>query len=167
MVENRLFPGLSLVFLGFSFGTFGWHLAQQNVGWQEALTQWAIAQDWILSPAAAIALLYGLEGLSIVLLILMLTAPLRLSRVILGQWFPSDFRSVVLALFWTVVGVLVMIFFEHFSRLLILIASGILAHLDLQEWGFREWQSFLLLNLLALGAWALGLYGFQQWGAIA
>ena len=130
----RPFPWLSLSLLFASYGTFSWFLNKATVSW----LVWAVV--------IAFALFQSL---------LMTTFADGLKSVI-DSWLQSDlgyFTSVIIGAFLLA---LVLVWTNILGYILVLVASEMLARLDLQNMGCNRLQSLLLLTGISLLGLLLG-----------
>ncbi len=132
----RRIPFLSLTILWLLYGVLGWLLAA-------ATTQWQI---WALSACG------------IVLLALAFTAPSSLVRTAFASMLQSDARAFLTVVILAFAAVIALTWLRHFARLVVLIAAGSLARLELQAAEYGEWQAFSLLSVASLGGFGLGLW---------
>ncbi|MGB0563614.1 MAG: hypothetical protein ACPGVO_17700 [Spirulinaceae cyanobacterium] len=128
-------PLLSLGILWLIYAVLGWLLAKQTNFW----------------------LLWVLAACLIVLLGLVFTAPSSMVRNVFYGLFQSDSR----AFFSVILTALTVVAMVHWSTqsiyLIVLLAAGSLARLELQGADYGEWQSFTLLTLMSLAGFAAGL----------
>lgn len=159
----RGLPWVSLGLFCLSYGTFGWLVGGMIPTWQHWILLHLTWTPWVISGAIATQLAWGFAGLLVVLLMLLLTAPLRIMRVLFGSWLQSDVQAFVSVLGWAFMAVIVACWLDKVSRFLVLLSAAILCHLDLQYRGYRTWQIFGILSGLGLGCLAIGGYLFTRW----
>ncbi|MEM8637197.1 MAG: hypothetical protein AAGG51_00060 [Cyanobacteria bacterium P01_G01_bin.54] len=130
-----------------------------KVPWLSLIIVWLIyaVLGWLLAKLTSFWLVWVLAACLIVLMGLVFTAPSSMVRNVFYGLFQSDSRaffSVILCAFMVVVMV-------HWSAqsiyLVVLLAAGSLARLELQGADYGEWQSFTLLILMSLAGFATGL----------
>lgn len=126
--------GFSLTILSIAAATLGWILASESISW--------------LGLLAVVA--------SILLFITFLTVPLPNSERLILQLFKSDIGTFISVI---IVAFLFVIFLKWIAFLvkpLVLISATILARLDLLIIGFNQWQTFITLMSISLGALGVG-----------
>ncbi|MBV5260135.1 hypothetical protein FLX56_17110 [Synechococcus moorigangaii CMS01] len=160
--QNHGFPWLSLGLFCLVYGVFGWLVGEMIPVWQG----WFLAHGrwffWPIDEAIAWQMAWGLGGMLVLLLMVILVAPLRVLHLLFGTWLRSDAKAFFSVLAWACAAVLIISWLEQFVRFLILIAAGMLCNLDLQLQGFTKWQVFGLLSILGGGSFAAGGYLFSQ-----
>lgn len=112
----------------------GWILASKSISW--------------LSFLAVVA--------SILLLITFLTVPLPPSERLILQWFKSDIGTFISVIIVAFLFVIFLKWLDFFVKPLVLISATILARLDLLIIGFNQWQTFITLISISLGALGVG-----------
>lgn len=154
-----LSPGLLLL----TYSIFGWIVAASTLKWSYGIAERATAWGWILEEDLAQAVLYVLSLLAIATISVILTFPAALLTFFLFSSLRSDFKAMVWMLVWAFAFVVMLRWFEYFTRLLILVCAAILARLDLRAAGYNSWQTFAILMLLCLGGFALGISSYWFW----
>ena len=152
-------PWVSLLLLLFTYGVFGWLLSTDaqrlaNVDDQE-LTNTALTLGntaWLLWLMGAI---YSL------LIAFALAAPLTMIRNFYTGWLQSDTRAFLSVIFGAFLAVIILSWLEVVVRVLVLLAAGALARLDLQTAGYGEWQAFGIIAAVSLGGFSLGVIMHQ------
>lgn len=112
---------------------------------------------WLLGEATELWLHWGLATGFIVLLTLAFTAPSRMVRTTVYRSFSSDSRAFLSVLLSAIAVVIMANWFTQFVRLVVLLAAGFLARLELHSAEYGEWQSFTLITLISLAGFATGL----------
>lgn len=134
LVPPRTFPWLSLSLLFASYSTFSWFLYNATVSW----IVWALV--------IAFALLQSL----------LLTTFADGLKSVIDRWLQSDvgyFTSVIIGAFLLA---LALVWTNILGYILVLVASEILARLDLQNIGCNRFQSLLILTSISLLGLLLG-----------
>ncbi|MEM9448413.1 MAG: hypothetical protein AAGA75_07750 [Cyanobacteria bacterium P01_E01_bin.6] len=132
MVSTKSFPWISLSLLFASYSTFSWFLYNATVNW----LIWALVI--VLSLFEALLLTTFTDGL----------------KSIIDSWLQSDlgyFTSVIIGALLLAVA---LVWINLFGYVLVLLASEMLARLDLQNFGCNRFQSLLILTGISL----LGLF---------
>ncbi|MEM7769976.1 MAG: hypothetical protein AAF327_05640 [Cyanobacteria bacterium P01_A01_bin.37] len=132
MVSTKSFPWISLSLLFASYSTFSWFLYNATVNW----LIWALVI--VLSLFEALLLTTFTDGL----------------KSIIDSWLQSDlgyFTSVIIGALLLAVA---LVWINLFGYVLVLLASEMLARLDLQNFGCNRFQSLLVLTGISL----LGLF---------
>lgn len=153
------YPWVSLGLFCLSYGIFGWLMGEAAINWQGWILNHPHWFAWDINEAIARQMVYGFGAILIVLLMILLTAPLKVMQVLFGSWLRSDTKAVISVLSWALAAVLIMTWSHYFARIFVLISAGMLCHLDLQLCGCRAWQVFIILTILSLGSYGIGLYG--------
>jgi|SRR4028118_516969 hypothetical protein len=140
MLFVKKLPWASLLLLLFTYGVFGWLVSAGEKSW----------------------LLWLMGAVYISLITLALTAPFTTMRSFYGSWLQSDTRAFLSVIVGALFAAIVLAWIEVFIRILVLIAAGALARLDLQTAGYSRWQAFGILVSVSLIGFALGVVK-QQW----
>lgn len=160
----KQFPWLSLSLFLFTCSIFGWFLFESTPSWTIWLFERVQSLGWSLSQATLSQILTLLEiGLSLVIL-LAFTSPIALVKFCFGRWLESDEKAIYSFLIWSFLIVVMICWLEHFIRFLILLASTVLARLDLQTAGYNEWQMLTILAITYLMGFGLGWLAFTVLG---
>ena len=130
----RPFPWLSLSLLFASYSTFSWFLNKATVSWLvwAVVIAFALFQSLLLTTFA--------DGL----------------KSVIDSWLQSDlgyFTSVIIGAFLLA---LALVWTNILGYILVLVASEMLARLDLQNMGCNRLQSLLLLTGISLLGLLLG-----------
>jgi len=128
-------PVLSLTALWLLYLALGWSLAATTSNWQ----------------------VWSLAACSIVLLALTFAAPSSLVRTALSSMLQSDARAFVAVVVGAFAVVVALTWLRYFARLMVLLAAGALARLELQSANYGEWSAFAVLTIASLGGFGLGL----------
>lgn len=131
-MSTKSFPWISLSLLFASYSTFSWFLYNATVNW----LIWALVI--VLSLFEALLLTTFTDGL----------------KSIIDSWLQSDlgyFTSVIIGALLLAVA---LVWINLFGYVLVLLASEMLARLDLQNFGCNRFQSLLILTGISL----LGLF---------
>ncbi len=139
MPSLKRLPLLSLTILWLLYLVFGWALA-------------AVTSRWHL---------WALAACGIVLLALAFTAPTSLVRLALASLLKSDARAFFTIVVLALAVVVALAWLPHSTRLLVLLAAGALARLELQAADYGEWPAFTVLTFASLSGFGLGLWLYQ------
>lgn len=134
-------PVLPLVVLWLLYLALGWALASATSNWQV----WALA------------------ACGIVLLALTFAAPSSLVRTALSSMLQSDARAFVAVVVGAFAVVMALTWLRYFARLMVLLAAGALARLELHAADYSEWPAFAILTTASLGGFGLGLLFYTRW----
>lgn len=140
MLFVKKLPWASLLLLMFTYGVFGWLVSAGEKSW----------------------LLWLMGAVYISLITLALTAPFTTMRSFYGSWLQSDTRAFLSVIVGAFFAAILLAWIEVFIRILVLIAAGALARLDLQTAGYSRWQAFGILVGVSMIGFALGVVT-QQW----
>ncbi len=165
-------PLLSLALLFITYSTFGWFIERGSPilsqiildrgrawGWQGILDTLGFSEE-----IAALGLVYGLALVMIALITLSLIAPVALITIVFGSSFKSDAWSIISILLWSFAFVFMLRWIAITARLLLLIASAILAKLDLQDRGYQGWLVFTLVTLTCFVGFGMGAIAHSFYG---
>jgi hypothetical protein len=130
-------PWLSLAILFAAYTSFSWFLIQSTATW----LAWSLALAFALLQALLLTTLF--DGL----------------KALIKAWLKSDIGYFTLIIVASLGVTIVFVWFRIFGYFFVLIASEILARLDLQNAGFSRVQALLILSIFSLLGLATG------WGA--
>ncbi len=126
---------VSLTLLFVTYFTFGWQLSEFDVS--PHLT-------WFLAIA------------SILLFAIALSFPMTNTKAVIRGWFSSDIGAFLSIIVGAFVAVVVFAWLHLFATCLVLISSGVLARLDIQMSGWKNWRAFAVLATISLTGVSLG-----------
>jgi hypothetical protein len=128
-------PWLALGLLLLAYTTFSWFLYASHVSW----LAWSAVLVFTLGEA------------------LLLTTFSRSLRRLVRSWLLSDigyFTTIVCVAFLAAIALL---WIRVFSYVVMIVASELLARLELQQCQCSRWQSFVVLSLVSFAGLGLGL----------
>lgn len=158
----REFPWVSCGLFTLTYGAFGWLVGKQVPDWQAWILAHAAWFPWDINGAIATQMGWGFGCFLVLLLMVMLHAPLRILKLLFGSWLRPDAKAIARVLAWAFVVVLIVCWLAQFVRLFVLLAAGILWHLDLQLRGYQTWQIFVILTAIGFLSFAFGGYLFMH-----
>ena len=126
---------VSLTLLFVTYFTLGWQLSEFDV--PPHLT-------WFLALA------------SILVLDIVLSFPMRKTKALIRGWFSSDMGAFLAISVGAFVAVVVFAWLHLLAPSLLLISAGVLARLDIQISGWKNWRAFVILTTISLGGVGLG-----------
>ena len=126
---------VSLTLLFVTYFTLGWKLSEFDVS--PHLT-------WFLAIA------------SILLFAIALSFPMRNTKALVRRWFSSDIGAFLSITVGAFVAVVVFAWLHLFATCLLLISAGVLARLDIQIAGWKNWRAFVILSTISLAGVGLG-----------
>ena len=126
---------VSLTLLFVTYFTFGWKLSEFEV---------PPHQPWFVALA------------SILVLDIFLSFPMRKTKALIRGWFSSDIGAFLAITVGAFVAVVVFAWLHLFATSLLLISAGVLARLDIQISGWKNWRAFIVLTTISLGGVGLG-----------
>jgi hypothetical protein len=129
------FPWIALTLLLVAYATFSWFLYASNVTW----LAWTAVLVFTLAEA------------------LLLTTFSRGLRRLIRGWLISDVGYFVTIICSAFLVVIILVWVQVFSYILVLIAAELLARLELQQHRCNRWQSFLVLTIVSFIGLGLGL----------
>lgn len=153
------FPILSLTILFLIYAVFGWLISTATSEWLEFLYQMAGEPEqgsW-LATLLSRWMLWTLAACLIILLALVFTAPSSLVRSLFTSLIQSDSRAFLSVIILAFAAVLLLTWITYLVRLIVLLAAGALARLELQGANCGEWQAFGILTVVSLGGFAVGV----------
>jgi hypothetical protein len=127
-------PQFSLALLLATYIALGWILADSKLPW------------YIVLLAAALVLL----------LTETLAAPFSNIRNIVIRSFSSDGKAFAIVMLVSFCAAALVIWIDIVARVMVLIAAGLLARLDLRRTRLGQWQTFWILTVLSLMGFGLG-----------
>jgi hypothetical protein len=163
MTWFRTFPWLTLSILLIVYGVFGFVVGEQGPKWGRWLMEQGQIWGWSLKEEIAVKLLLGLVATLVLGFTLLLAIPMALTKIFVGNSLKSDNQAILTFLVWSLAAVFFFRWFGYFLQILILVSSTILARLDLQRSGLKEWQIFGVLVLICLGGFELGMLTFSYY----
>jgi hypothetical protein len=163
MSSLKKFPWLTLSLLLLVYGVFGFFLGEQIPRWGRWLMEQGQIWGWNLTEEIAIQLFLGLGAVFVLGFTLLLAIPMALTKMFVGNSLKSDNQAILTFLGWSLASVFFFRWFGYFLQILILVASTLLARLDLQRNGLKEWQIFGILILICLGGFELGMLTFSYY----
>lgn len=158
----REFPWITCGLFALTYGVFGWLVGEQVLEWQVWILAHAAWFPWDINGAIAIQMGWGFGGFLVLLLMVILSAPLRILKLLFGSWLQADAKAIARVFAWALMAVLIACWLAQFTRLFVLLAAGILWHLDLQLRGYQTWQTFMMLSTIGLLSFGLGSYLFTH-----
>ena len=171
-------PWTSLLLLVFTHAVFGWLISvEAHSLWHSTVKDHSIVgkhKDTLTSlwfggvhptlwDVSWWLLLMGI--VCILFISFALTAPFKLIKTCYSSWLQSDFRAFMTIIVGSFLVVIIIGSLNVFVRILVLVAAGILARIDLQTRSCSEWQAFWLLSIFALIGYSLGIITQNFWGA--
>ena len=132
-MKKKSWVSLTLLFV--SYFTLGWKLTEFDV---------PPHQTWFLALA------------SILVLDIFLSFPMRNTKALIRGWFSSDMGAFLAIILGAFLAVVVFAWLHLFATCLLLISAGVLARLDIQISGWKNWPTFVILTTISLGGVALG-----------
>lgn len=157
-------PWLSLVLLFLAYASFGWILSQSIPSTIEEISQPSTVLALAIDEKLVYLLAYILAAIVLLLITAVLIAPMTLISVFVEGSLGSDTAAVFSVLIWTLILVLMVLCFEYFVRLLIMIGVIILARIELRGLGLSRWQCFLIIVSVCIVGFSSGLFAFDIWG---
>lgn len=156
------FPWISFGLFCLTYGVFGWLVGATIPEWQAWILGHHAWFPWTVNEAIALVMSWGFGGGLVLLLMVVVTAPMRVIHLLFGSWLQSDIKALLSVLAWAFAAVLIICWLEQFVRCLILVSAGMLCNLDLQLKGYTKWQVLVILTSVGCLSFALGGYLFTQ-----
>ena len=132
-MKKKSWVSLTLLFV--SYFTFCWKLSEFDV---------PLHQTWFVALA------------SILVLDIVLSFPMRKTKALIRGWFSSDIGAFLAIIVGAFVAVVVFAWLHLLAPSLLLISAGVLARLDIQISGWKNWRAFIVLTTISLGGVGLG-----------
>jgi hypothetical protein len=162
LTKVRNVPWISLGLFCLTYGVFGWIAAGVFPEWEAWILEHVaqIPGQIAVDQAIAERVSWWFGAGLILSLMIILTAPLRIVRIVFGSWLRSDTKALLSVFGWALAAVMIVCWLNQFARVFVLVSAGMLCNLDLQLCGCRNWQVFLVLSVLSLTSYWLGTYLF-------
>ncbi len=166
-------PKLSLGLLLLTYSVFGWHIAQTSTTiakqneWAKIISRlvWLksipFSLDWLWKSSTAYWGLWVIVVICVLLFAGAFTTPIKLIRTCFGSWLQSDASAFMSIMGLSFAAVVMFCWIEVFVSLVILLATGALARLDLQKEGCGGWPAFIVLTLCSFIGIGLGWLGYN------
>jgi hypothetical protein len=77
-----------------------------------------------------------------------------------GVWVEGEARSVVSMVLWSLLFVVALRWFNHFTTFLVLLCAAILGRIELRYLGLNQTQTLSLLTVICLAGFSGGAYGY-------
>src|SRR4028118_726883 len=132
-MKKKSWVSLTLLFV--SYFTFGWKLSEFDV---------PPHQTWLVALA------------SILVLDIVLSFPMRKTKALIRGLFASYIGACLAIILGAFVAVVVFAWLHLLAPSLLLISAGVLARLDIQISGWKNWRAFVILTTISLGGVGLG-----------
>jgi hypothetical protein len=153
-------PFLSIVLVIVTYAVFGWRLAETSVPWSMMFHEHLKGLRVDIDQRIILVFIHIFTLFIITLTTLALTTPITLMTYVVGSWAKSELRSVVSMVFWCLVFVVSLRWFNYFTSFLLLLSAAILGRIELRYVGLGQRQSLLLLALICISAFVGGVYGY-------
>jgi hypothetical protein len=157
-------PWLSLLLTFLAYASFGWILSQSIPSITGEIRQTGVVLALAIDEKLVYLLAYILAAIVLLLITAGLTAPIPIITIFVEGSLGSDTAAVFSGLVWTLILVLMVIWFEYFVRLLIMVGVIILARIELRSLGLSRWQCFLVIISVCIVGFSSGLFAFDIWG---
>ena len=155
-------PWLSVFILFITYAVFGWSIASSANSWATLTLETVDSIGLFLEEQLVVIIIHLLALAVIIIISLALTTPVALITFFVQESISSDLRAVIAVFSWSFIVVLMFCFWDYFSDLLVMVSAGILVKLDLQKLGFKTWQVFLVILVLAFLSFLLGIISFEM-----
>jgi hypothetical protein len=155
-------PWLSLFILCTTYAVFGWSIASSVDTWIHLTLETVNNIGWFLEEQLIVVIIHLLALGVIILISLFLTTPVAFITFFVQESISSDLKAVIAIFLWSFLAVLIFCFWNIFSDLLVMVSAGILAKLDLQKLGYKTWQVFFMIVILAFFSFGVGVVSFEM-----
>jgi voltage-gated potassium channel Kch len=149
-------PWFSFLILICAYGIFGHLYGEQIIRWQEPIGSYLSTIGLVLTPDHVLFWLKMAGMVMASIIAIVLTAPLALFRILLGDWLESDTKALLSIFVWAFVVVLVVSWLEAFLNLLVLFSAATLIKLDLQAAKVNHKLSAVILVISCVFGFLLG-----------
>lgn len=153
-------PFLSIALVIVTYAAFGWRLAEASVPWSIMFHEHLKGLRIDIDQRVILVLIHVFTLFIITLTTLALTTPITLMTYVAGNWAKSELKSMVSMVFWCLVFVVSLRWFNYFTSFLLLLSAAILGRIELRYIGLGQRQSLLLLALICISAFAGGVYSY-------
>lgn len=146
-------PWLSLSILSIAYGVFGWIYA----AWAVAYIDQGKLFFWILEKNIITVILYGIGTCLILLIALTFTAPIAFMTFGINKWLRSNFGAFMSIILGAMAFALIVQWLGFFAKIFVLLASAMLARIELRIMGIKTWISSLIIGSLCLLGFGAGV----------
>lgn len=162
MYSSKKLAAVYIGLLFFTYAVFGWIVADFLDIWSENLI--SLASHWgiHLSSTVATSFIYLLIITIVLGIIVLLTIPSRLLKLLFGNWLQSDKKAFISVFFWAFAVVLIICWLEHFTRILVLLSASTLVRLELQGLKYKNYKIVILLLIICLAGLTTGYLAYNQ-----
>ena len=149
-------PWLSLSILSIAYGAFGWIYAS----WAVIFIDRGKLFYWVLEQNIITIVLYGLGVFWVLSIALVFTTPVALMTMGVDKWLKSDFGAFMSIILGAMAFALVVQWLSLFAKFFVLLASAMLARLDLRLIGINTWLSLLIIGCICLFGFGSGVFAY-------
>ncbi len=156
MLWLKKIPWLSLSLLIIAYGAFGWIYAS----WAVQIVDQGKLFYWVLEKNIITTLVYGLGISGILLIALGFTTPIALMTIGVGKWLKSDSAAFMSIILGAMAFALIIQWLDLFAKFFVLLASAMLARLDLRTLGLNTWISLFTIGCFCLLGFSSGILAY-------
>ncbi len=151
----RKIPGTSLFLLLLTYGVEGWLYGSWGTEFLEQSNLWIE-----LANQTRFSILYGIAVTTILVCVVVFTAPISLVAITLNNWLKSDTRAFLSIFLGAFAFTIIVQEVDYFARFVVLTACALLFKLDLQLIGFNRWICTLFLIIFCWLGFTGGILAF-------
>ncbi|OLP17194.1 hypothetical protein BST81_17755 [Leptolyngbya sp. 'hensonii'] len=134
MLSAKPAPWISLLLLLIAYSMFGWYLFGPG----------SIRYTWLVVECL------------IPLLTILLTVPLNDTGLRFINWTSSSGFTLILSVFLAFLALTFLVVLRIFIYILLILSTSVLARLDMQMMGLKQWQAFILLLFISFTGLGIG-----------
>lgn len=135
---------LALLLLFATYGVLGWRVSDAPEAWRLWTGVLVLGIDFAL------------------------TSPLKLIRFFFGGWVSTDKNAFIAVIGGSFAAVFALVWFQYFMQLVMLLAAGVLARLELQRLQYGKWRATMVLVAVSMSGYVSGIALYRVWfGSVA
>lgn len=158
MARLKKFPRISLFLLLLTYGIEGWLYGSWGTRF---LAESNLLME--LTDKTRFGILYSVATALILICVVVLTSPISLVAISLGNWLKSDIRAFLSIFFGAFAFTIIVQKVDYFARFLLFAAGALLLKLDLQLAGLNRWLCTFILIVLCWLGFTGGILAFYVW----
>ncbi|MDY6780954.1 MAG: hypothetical protein SW833_00055 [Cyanobacteriota bacterium] len=160
-------PRFPLLLTSIAYLLLGWYVANASNAWRTWVeTGFCASAAARQSPFCAVFsspyVAWGAVAILVVAIAVALIHPITEIKSVFGNWLQSDTKAFLSAIAIAFFIVILVTRSDLLVEILVLVAPGLLARLEMQLVGYSDGQSFGVLTVVSLLSYSLGLFLHQS-----